>query len=168
MIIKDIKMNRILPFEIENVKLVKLFSFYLHSAPTIESKSAAQIDNQRLLRNWLNFRAMYSNNVMVFFSASYSNDKFMKSLVKYNINDEAQVNRKTKISICKKKDAKELEHQCLLRHLRNSIAHNNVYLSNAGNRKYILFEDFNKKDNLTAKILLSQTDLAALKREIMK
>lgn len=92
----------------------------------------------------------------------------MKSLVKYKINEEAQVNRKTKVIVCKKKDTKETEPQCLLRHLRNSIAHNNVYISNAGNRKYILFEDFNKNRKLTARILLSQTDLTALKREIMK
>lgn len=168
MIIKDIKSNRILPFEIEDVKLVKLFSFYLHSAPTIESKTAAQIDSQRLLKNWLNFKTRYPSNVLTFFSASYSNDNFMKSLVKYKINEEAQVNRKTKVIVCKKKDTKETEPQCLLRHLRNSIAHNNVYISNAGNRKYILFEDFNKNRKLTARILLSQTDLTALKREIMK
>lgn len=67
MIIKDIKSNRILPFEIEDVKLVKLFSFYLHSAPTIESKTAAQIDSQRLLKNWLNFKTRYPSNVLTFF-----------------------------------------------------------------------------------------------------
>lgn len=109
MIIKDIKLNRILPFEIEDVKLVKLFSFYLHSAPTIESKTAAQIDSQRLLKNWLNFKTRYPSNVLTFFSASYSNDNFMKSLVKYKINEEAQVNRKTKVIVCKKKDTKETE-----------------------------------------------------------
>lgn len=168
MTIKDIKAKTILPFEIEDIKLIKLFSFYLHSAPTIESKSAAQIDEQRLSDNWLNFKSKFPNNVLMFFSASYSNDKFIKSLEKYKINDEAQVNRKSKVSVCKKKDTIELECQCLLRHLRNSIAHDNIYLLNSGNRKYILFEDFNKKNNLTARILLSQADLAALKREIMK
>lgn len=30
MIIQDIKQNRISPFEIEDLKLKKLFSFYLH------------------------------------------------------------------------------------------------------------------------------------------
>ena len=50
----------------------------------------------------------------------------------------------------------------------NSIAHCNLYLSNAGNRKYILFEDYNKSGNITARVLLSQADLSLLKREIMK
>lgn len=58
----------------------------------------------------------------------------MKNLVKYKINEEAQVNRKTKVIVCKKKDRLETDPQYLLRHLRNSIAHNNVYISNAGNR----------------------------------
>ena len=47
----DIKANQILPFEIEDAKLLRLFSFYLHSAPTVESRTAANVDEQRLLSN---------------------------------------------------------------------------------------------------------------------
>ena len=36
------------------------------------------------------------------------------------------------------------------------------------NRKFILFEDFNTRGNITARILLSQTDLTKLKKEIMR
>jgi hypothetical protein len=36
------------------------------------------------------------------------------------------------------------------------------------NRKYILFEDFNKTKKQSSIILLSQADLARLKKEIMK
>lgn len=166
--IEDILKNRILPFEVESEKLRRLFSFYLHSAPTIESKSAAQIDNDRLKRNWICFRELFPNNTMTFFSSSYANDKFIKSFEKYNIHNDAHINRKIKVSVCKKKDTKESEYQCLLRHLRNSIAHDNVYLLNAGNRKYILFEDYSNKENISARILFSQADLSALKKEIMK
>lgn len=160
--------NRILPFEIDDEKLKKLFSFYLHSAPTIESKSAAQIDNCRLERNWSGFKSNFFKITMIFFSSSYANDKFIKSFEKYNIHNDAHINRKIKVSVCKKKDTKESEYQCLLRHLRNSIAHDNVYLLNAGNRKYILFEDYSNKENISARILFSQADLSALKKEIMK
>lgn len=55
MIIKDIKSNTILPFEIEDIKLVKLFSFYLHSAPAIESKTAAQIDPPKVIEKLVEF-----------------------------------------------------------------------------------------------------------------
>ena len=64
--------------------------------------------------------------------------------------------------------ASETECQCVLRHMRNSIAHGNIYLSDESNRKYILFEDYNRNGNLTARILLSQTYLKKLKQIIMK
>lgn len=166
--IEDIMANRILPFETESEKLRKLFSFYLHSAPTIESKSASQINNDRLERNWLSFRTMISQNAMFFYTDKCSTDKLLKSFEKNNVHDAALVNRKTKIAVCKKKDTKETECECLLRHLRNAIAHDNVYLQNVGNRKYIFFEDFSSKGNATARMLFSQADLAALKKEIMK
>ena len=166
--IEDILKNRVLPFEVESEKLRRLFSFYLHSAPTIGSKSAAQIDNDRLEMNWLCFRELFPNDTMIFFSSSYANDKFIKSFEKYNIHNDAQIGRRIKASVCKKKDKEETEYQCLLRHLRNSIAHDNVYLLNVGNRKYILFEDFNIQGNINARVLFSQTDLSTLKKEIMK
>lgn len=170
--IKDIKADKVLPFEISDEKLIKLFSFFLHSAPTIESKSAAQIDKQRLLKNWLDFKEQMPSNMIMFFAASYSPDKFLKSFEKYGLNDESVVNRRTKAFVCKRKETKnglsEPDCHCLLRHIRNSIAHNNVYISNVGNRKYILFEDFNQKGNISARILLSQTDLTKLKKEITK
>lgn len=170
--IKDIKTNKVLPFEISDGKLIKLFSFFLHSAPTIESKTAAKIDIHRLSKNWSNFNAQMPSNKVKFFAASYSKNNFMNSLNKYGLDDESEVNRRTKAFVCKKKETKnelsEPDCNCLLRHIRNSIAHNNVNLVNSGNRKYILFEDFNRNHNLTARILLSQTDLNTLKREIMK
>ena len=141
--IKDIKYNIINPFEIDDVKLIRLFSFYLHTAPTIESRTATQIDEERASNNWISFK-------------------------EYGLDDEAEVKRRTRAFVCKKKTSQETDYRCLLRHLRNSIAHNNVYISDVGNRKYILFEDFNKKGNISAKILLSQNDLRILKKEIMK
>lgn len=57
---------------------------------------------------------------------------------------------------------------CLLRHIRNAIAHGNVYYLNAGNRKFILFEDFNEKSKPTARILFSQTDLKKLKDALLR
>lgn len=170
--IKDIKANKVLPFEISDEKLMKLFSFFLHSAPTIESQSAAHIDEQRLFKNWLDFKVQIPSNMMMFFASSYSRDKFINSFKKYGIDDESEVNRRTKAFVCKRKESKkgvsEADCHCLLRHIRNSIAHNNVYIANVGNRKYILFEDYNQKGNISARILLSQTDLTRLKREIMK
>ena len=166
MTISDIKENKIAPFEIDDIKLTRLFSFFLHSAPTIDSNLASRIDEDRLLSNWNNFVSQFANERISLYSDSYPSEK--QQFKKHGLSDEATVRRRLKNIVCKRKNKAETDYQCVLRHLRNSIAHCNLYLSNAGNRKYILFEDYNKSVNITARILLSQADLSLLKREIMK
>lgn len=166
MTINDIKENKIAPFEIDDIKLTRLFSFFLHSAPTIDSNLASRIDEDRLLKNWNNFVSQFANGRISLYSYSYK--KLIQQFEKHGLSDESTVSRRLKVIVCNRKNNVEKDYQCVLRHLRNSIAHCNLYLSNAGNRKYILFEDYNKKGNITARILLSQTDLSLLKREIMK
>ena len=171
--ISDILANRILPFEIEDEKLKKLFSFYLYSAPTIESKSAAMIEKEKLAENWYEYKSTIPENMIAVYSASYPNEKLVDAFERCGLNDDASVNRRTKGFVCKRKEKKkgedpEPECNCLLRHLRNAIAHDSVYLLNGGNRKYILFEDFNMNNRITARMLFSQADLAAMKRTIMK
>lgn len=85
------------------------------------------------------------------------------------MNDANEIKKRTHGFICKYKDTNEKDYVCFLRHIRNAIAHNHLYYINAGNRKFIMFDDFydnTKKQN--ARILLSQTDLQRLKNEIMK
>lgn len=171
--IKDIKENRIMPFEIDDEKMKSLFSFYLHKAPTIESKSSIDFNSSMLDERWTNFKNSISNIKTKFVSYSYTLDDLLKRMVDYGLDEESPVNRKTNAFVCKKKkikkgEAPETECECVLRHMRNSIAHSNVYLSNKSNRKYILFEDYNFNGKLTARILLSQTNLKKLKQIIMK
>ena len=107
MTIADIKANRILPFEIEDEKLKKLFSFYLHSAPTIESKSAAKIESERLAANWIEYKSTLPSNMIAFYSASYSNDKLIECFERFGLDDGTSVNRKTKGFVCKKKEKRK-------------------------------------------------------------
>ena len=172
MTISEILKTPVIPFEIEDEKLKRLFSFYFSSAPTIDSKASANIPEERLDKNWSDFISQFNEREE--YKYLDSQDSVSKKLSKYKLNNEAVVNRKTHAFICKyRKDKPEKEYACLLRHIRNAIAHSGVYVSNVGNRKYIIFEDVNIKCNLnpkplTARILLSQTDLARLKKEIMK
>ena len=171
--IKDIKEHIIVPFEIEDEKLKILFSFYLHKAPTIESKSSIDLNSSMLDERWTNFKNSISNIKTKFVSYSYTLDDLLKRMVDCGLDEESPVNRTTNAFVCKKKNIKkgeapETECECVLRHIRNSIAHGNVYLSSTSNRKYVLFEDYNLNDKLTARILLSQTNLKKLKRIIMK
>ncbi|RGM17772.1 hypothetical protein DXC23_10980, partial [Eubacterium sp. OM08-24] len=168
MTINNIKENKIAPFEIDDIKLTRLFSFFLHSAPTIDSNLASRIDDDRLLSNWNNFVSRFTNGRISLYSDSYSSEKLIQQFERHGLSDESAVSRRLKAIVCKRKNKTETDYQCVLRHLRNSIAHGNLYLSNAGNRKYILFEDYNKRGNITARILLSQADLSLLKQEIVK
>lgn len=168
MTISDIKKNKIAPFEIDDIKLTRLFSFFLHSAPTIDSNLTSKIAEDRLLKNWNNFVLQFTNERTLVYLEKCSSEDFMQQFEKCGLSDESTVSRRLKAIVCKKKDNVETDYQCVLRHLRNSIAHGNLYLSNAGNRKYVLFEDYTKRGNITARILLSQADLSLLKREIMK
>ena len=89
--------------------------------------------------------------------------------ISYKLNDEATINRKCKGFVCKRANNFEKDYECVLRHIRNSIGHSNVYVNKEPKRKYILFEDFNPQTKVqTAIILFSQTDLSRLKQAIVK
>lgn len=168
--INDVLNNRILPFEVDNTKLIRLFSFFLHSAPTISSKSAANIEQKRLINNWQRFIQNYTCNYS-FISDHCHNSTFEKCLENTGLCAKSIINKNKKGFICKRKSLKnnpESEVECLLRHLRNSIAHSNVFMINAGNRYYILFDDYNLSGNQSARILFTQTHLNRLKKEIIK
>ena len=168
MTISDIKENKLAPFEIENTKLRGLFSFFLHTAPTIDSNLASKIDEDRLLNNWNKFISNFANKKISLYSDSYSSEKLIQQFEKYGLSNESKVSRKLNAIVCKRKNKAEADYQCLLRHLRNSLAHCNLYISNSSNRKYILIEDYNKSGNITARMLLSQDFLNKLRKELMK
>ena len=165
MTVAEILQNHILPFEIDDEKLKKLFSFFLHSAPTIDSSTAANIPVNRLEKNWNTYISTFSSNS---YTVIAPNCTFNNYIGKYMLDNNNIVNRKTKGFVCKKKTNNETEYKSLFRHIRNSIAHSNVYMINAGNRKFILFEDFNPSKNQSARVLLSQTDLQRLKTTILR
>lgn len=164
--LSDLIENKILPFEIEDEKLKKLFSFFLHSAPTVASVSAAVLSVERLDKNWNNFISRFTDNSYIFIQSQCSIEKYFE---KYSLHTDADIKRQSHGFICKRRDKTEEDYVCFLRHIRNAIAHSHVYCVHVGNRKFILFEDFNTKTTKqSSRILLSQTDLQRLKNEIMK
>lgn len=163
MVIGDIIINRIAPFEISDDKLKKLFSYYLHLSPTIESSSAKGIPMCGLDIAWQQFltqNAIERKNYYIYADGKTITDK---QLLAYDLSETDIVNKKSKGFLCCYKGGETTELECFLRHLRNSIAHSNVYFVEKG-RKYIIFEDFNMNHKLTARILVSQTDLMRLRK----
>ena len=170
MTIRELKTNKTAPFEFEDEKLFKLFSFFLHSAPTIKSAHAANIPIDKLGRNWGIYIAVWIEKNYKYRIYS-SNSKFPSQdvLSDYGLNDNSILNRKANAFICFREDEAppETDCKCILRHIRNAIAHGYVFINNAGNRKYILMEDYNKAGNKRAVLLFSQAELSRLRKTIM-
>ena len=165
MTISELQTNRIIPFEISDNKMESLFSFFLHIAPTIDSRTAMRIAPERLHDNWQCFLETSKLKPRTIYAEGHSN--LVHSCEKNGLGYHIEITRRTKGFICIRK-GKESDYECVLRHIRNSIAHNNVFYCNAGNRKFVLFEDYNKNEKLTARLLMSQTTLTSLKKEITK
>lgn len=166
MIVNDILNNPIVPFELDDPKLVLLFSYYLHLAPNINSKRSRILTNEKLDKGWNDFLTnlgMNFNDYHIYASGFIKDEQ----LRKYKLYTTDSVEKKSKRFICYYKPGETKELVCFLRHIRNSIAHGSVYLLVKG-RKYILFDDYNTNNNLTARILLAQTDLTSLKKILDK
>lgn len=165
MTISELLTYKTIPFEISNIKMEKLFSFFLHSAPTIDSRTAVKIDSSTLLNNWKDFIESSRLKPSIIYAESYN--KLENACEKTGLGVDTEISRRTKGFVCIRR-GKETDYECVLRHIRNSIAHNNVYYCDAGNRKFVLFEDYNKRGKFTARMLFSQTVLTILKKEITK
>ena len=143
----------------------KLFSFFLHSAPTIDSRTAMKVDLSRLSDNWERFIKSSQLKPSIIYAESYNG--LANACEKNGLGVNVEISRRTKGYICIRK-GKETDYECVLRHIRNAIAHNNVYYCDAGNRKFVLFEDYNRGGKFTARMIFSQTILTTLKKEITK
>jgi hypothetical protein len=169
MTINDLLNKRIIPFEVKDEKLKALFSFFLHRAPSISSSSATVKPDEELTQLWDDYLVEISipKDCIGIYASGYINDS---QLSKYSLAGPDEINRKANRIIGYKKDVKktkgrnELDCECVLRHLRNSIAHGNVFVEEKTNRKYILFDDYNENNHLTGRILLSMTNLIKLKK----
>lgn len=165
MTILELLSYQTIPFEIPNIKIQRLLSFFLHSAPTIDSRTAMKIDSSRLCKNWEDFIKSNQLKPAKIYAESYND--LATSCEKNGLGVCTGISRRTKGFTCIRK-GKETDYECVLRHIRNSIAHNNVYYCDVGNRKFVLFEDYNKGGKFTARMLFSQTLLTDLKKEITK
>ncbi len=162
MLINEILREHIVPFEIENEKMKKMFSYFLHLAPTIESGLATYLNDGYKEQAWFEFLDKIGISIKkerwhIYKTGPLKDDQ----LKKYKLSSEDGIERKYTRFICVFKPGEVRKIDCLLRHIRNSLAHGNVFM--LGNKKkYIVFDDYNRSKNMTARILFSQTDLNSL------
>lgn len=62
---------------------------------------------------------------------------------------------------------RETDFECLMRHLRNALAHGRFFVIHGGNHISLLFDDRNEKGNITARIICNQADLKKWKKIIV-
>ncbi len=155
----------IVPFEGGTTDTQKLFSYFLHNAPNIESAHSRRISTSKRTEI---FRLMMENRHFCYQKFCWSNAPIEKELSKAHM-DGDNLCFKCKRFVCKKKQnsksqPQESELDCFLRHIRNSIAHGRVFFHHAGNRVHIVFEDKNTSGNLSARIVCIKADLEHWKR----
>ena len=155
----------IVPFEDVPEDIQKLFSFFLHKSPGVESVHACQIPavlhsaimNSMLEGRHFEYKKFCSSSVPI-----------EKELLKAYLNGD-NICLKCKRFVCKKKQTNgkapvETDLNCFLRHIRNAIAHGRVYYRNRNNRHHFVFEDQNDSGNLSARIVCIKSDLIQWKK----
>lgn len=159
------------PFESGNSELTKLLSFFLHQAPNISSIHSHRIANNGNVHDSILKEMLNGRNFQKGIDFCASNCKIDKRLFNVGLSGE-KVCLKCKRGVCKrnpvKDNNKESDLDCLLRHIRNSIAHGRFYYNHAGNRIYIMFEDVNPSGNLSARIVCLRADLEHWKETLTK
>lgn len=152
----------IVPMEIENEELRQAFSFFLYKAPFIPSCHSKNIeivsnDGEELLLKEL---LINTNNEMEFRSNRKS---FLNKLESMQLNNSS-VCLRCKRGTCIRRDSDSSKLRCLIRHLRNSIAHGYVYYELDNRIHRIMFEDYDKNNNVSARIVCVKSDLLELRK----
>lgn len=155
----------IVPFESPTLEVRKLFSYFLHIAPNIESAHSKIIPSEKHDEI---FERMMNNRHFKYKRFCSANAVIEQEFCECNLND-VNICLKCKRFVCKRRKQTKAKKQetdlnCFLRHIRNSIAHGRVYYCHAGNRIHIVFEDENSTGKLSARIVCIKADLEHLKQ----
>ena len=146
------------PFEVQDTVLKELFCYFLYRAPFIKSAHKGFLE-QGQCEDLLKKINEMANGKIIFCGA---NAQIEKWLPKVNLSDKELCLKCTR-AICKRVPSstreKESDLACFLRHIRNSIAHGNVFYRKSKQTSYMLFVDYNKTGNMSAKIVCSKDDL---------
>ena len=153
--------NAIISAECDIGEIRKLCSYFQYMAPNIESAQSPLLD----VTYHDDVLAEITKNKKEFVFCAH-NDNTDKKLSELALLGDSICPR-CKRFLCKRmtreakrdKTRKESDLECLLRHLRNAIAHGHVYLQHGGNYIGLLFEDINDKGAITARIVCCQADL---------
>lgn len=161
--------NLVKPFDCDREDLMQLFSYFLYEAPDIESAHKSHIDKSKHEQV---FNAMLQDRHFDFSSFYCERTTIEDELEKRKMHGK-NICLKCKRFVCRRKyngknEAKETNLDYFLRHIRNSLAHGWVYYHHAGNKMFLVFDDFSKKKRYTARIICIKADLEHWKKLLEK
>ena len=158
------KDNAINPMLVDIGRLRQLFGFFQYEAPNTSSYICSHLSNEYHDRVLMEIQHTIKTGAIIF---APPNSTSADELKKVSLLGDS-VCSYCKRLFCKRAHAnngiRESDLSCLLRHIRNSLAHGRVFVIHGGNQIYILFEDCvpqNKGNNnrISARILCTQADL---------
>lgn len=169
------KLDQILtpPFETDDKQLSRILSYFLHLAPNISSAHSNSLSNINNLHNAILTEMFEGRNFVADIDFCSPNCKIIKHTDKLVLSGN-NICLKCKRAVCKRNPKKKAESaetdlNCLLRNLRNSIAHGRVYYHHAGNRVLLMFEDITQNStNISARIVCTRADLEHWKSVLQK
>jgi hypothetical protein len=157
------KENAINPLTCEIGELRQLFGYFQYKAPntsSFQSETLDEVYHEDLYKEMMKSWKEDSYNIIS------HNINFDKKSQDYALNGSA-ICSYCKRYLCKRKKSpkgsngkKESDFDCLVRHLRNSLAHGRVFVIHGGNSIKVMFEDYDERSEaISARIVCNQANL---------
>lgn len=165
---KQLNELKCVPYETNPKRLTSVFVFYQYKAPSISSSLSKPKPKGKCIEVFSEF----IKNENIESKVIGQSAKISKALSPMNINGN-HICFKCSRFVCKRKNpqdgVKEEDYESFFRHLRNSIAHGNVYCLITNNNTYLVFDDYSSSDKnaLTARIVITKAQLERLKNNIL-
>lgn len=141
-----------------------LYCFFQLQAPSIDSFQSISKNPESYSRTLAKMLRKWSETNTCFINPQARIDKRLKNL---DMLHPDSIKCKGMRFVAKRKNTKENDLACLLRHMRNSIAHGRVFTKEVGGVEYILFDD-TVGDTCTARIICTEKELMRWKNIICK
>lgn len=154
---KDAAIN---PQTCEIGNLRELFGYFQYKAPNTSSYQCTNLDSSYHANAYREMTKSWKNEN---FGIIPSNAPFGERSRQYALDGES-ICSYCKRFACKRKQSRngtrETDFDCLVRHIRNSLAHGRVFVIHGGNSIKILFEDYDpRRKVITSRIVCNQSDL---------
>lgn len=154
------KEKAINPQAIDIGDLRQLFGYFQYRAPNTTSYQSETLSESyhtdlfnEMMKSWKK-----ENISIIPFNTTYDNES-----PKFALNGNS-ICSYCKRFVCKrnkpKNNIQETDFNCIVRHLRNSLAHGRVFVVHGGNSIKIMFEDYDSKNKtISGRIICNQSDL---------